>query len=847
MNFELINMVTVYLKNNNSKPRPSIVFIIWSSFIKHKILLFSLALLFITLPILYLVYKYQPKAEAGWWNETWMYRKAVNITNNSGSTLTDFQVSITLDTASLISAGKMQSDCDDIRITDVNGNVLPHWIEENNPGCNNAATKIWTKVPSIPTSGATVYVYYGNSSASNTENGDGVFEFFDDFNDGTLDTNKWTRGNPGTGSDSETSGKLIITSSGDWWNNSDTSRYVVSSFALGNSYIVESKVNNFQASNYGRFFGLRSGANTNAKMFALLGDSDGSHITNVYRETEGGSVGWYGENSGIAHPGVEKIAKFIVNGDTVTSYYNNSQTYSRTVTNWNLQYVAFTDTENAGSQFDYVFVRQYASTEPSASVDSEENKPNDIATPEGYWKFDEGNGTTVYDSSKNGHNGALGSGSSAPQWQPEDRCLAGKCLKFDGNDYVSVSNTINSVKSVSFWVKPTTNSQYFIDFDNGSHYIYASSGTVSAYGFSSPTIYVNGVANGTLNANQWNHILVTTDTGFSATALKFGQQGSNYLTGFLDEVKIYSYARSTNQVKADYVAGKSGAGLAKGAAVVMGTSKEKAGGINLNDGLVGYWKMDEASWNGTSGEVIDSSGNGNHGTAYNGANTTGGKFGNGGSFDGSNDYVRFSSSTGLPTSLSVTISFWAKPNTTSLSGIFDTYPNNVNAFRIYDPEGGIQLRSLGFGEGMAYQSFITANTYQNVTIIAKTSGTTTIIELYVNGIFKTSKSYTSIATIGFVNLTFGMINTTSTPYNGILDEVRIYNRALSPAEVRALYEWAPGPVAHFKLDDGSGTSAIDSSGFGRTGSIINALWNIGKFGKGLKMDGSGDYLEIGDF
>ncbi len=97
---------------------------IWSAIIKRKILLISSAVLLITLPILYLVYKYQPKAEAAWFDESFAYRQRVDITN-SGSALTDFQVAITLDTASLISAGKMQSDCDDIRITEVNGKVLP--------------------------------------------------------------------------------------------------------------------------------------------------------------------------------------------------------------------------------------------------------------------------------------------------------------------------------------------------------------------------------------------------------------------------------------------------------------------------------------------------------------------------------------------------------------------------------------------------------------------------------------------------------------------------------------------------------------------------------------------------
>ena len=56
----------------------------------------------------------QPKsAEAEWFNDQWFYRKKVEITN-AGTAQTDFQVMITLDTATLITANKIQSDCDDI-------------------------------------------------------------------------------------------------------------------------------------------------------------------------------------------------------------------------------------------------------------------------------------------------------------------------------------------------------------------------------------------------------------------------------------------------------------------------------------------------------------------------------------------------------------------------------------------------------------------------------------------------------------------------------------------------------------------------------------------------------------
>jgi len=105
------------------------------------------------------------------------YYREITITNNINQALTDYQVVITLDTQTLISQGKMRSDCGDIRITDLNGNQLPYWVRN----CNQTNTEIWTKIPSIPASSQTkIYLWYGNSSATSQSNGEAVFEWFDD-------------------------------------------------------------------------------------------------------------------------------------------------------------------------------------------------------------------------------------------------------------------------------------------------------------------------------------------------------------------------------------------------------------------------------------------------------------------------------------------------------------------------------------------------------------------------------------------------------------------------------------------------------------------------------------------
>ncbi len=112
------------------------------------------------------------------WLTNWTYRKAVTI-SNSGSSLTDYQVPVTIDTASLVTAGKLLSSCNDIRFTASDGStVLNYWIES---GCNTASTKIWVKIPSIAVGSNTIYFYYGYSSATSASSGPNTFPLFDDF------------------------------------------------------------------------------------------------------------------------------------------------------------------------------------------------------------------------------------------------------------------------------------------------------------------------------------------------------------------------------------------------------------------------------------------------------------------------------------------------------------------------------------------------------------------------------------------------------------------------------------------------------------------------------------------
>jgi len=117
------------------------------------------------------------------------YVRNITIDNSSNSSsLTDYQILITVDTATPISAGKMRSDGGDIRFYDGTNN-LSYWIEG---GINTTSTRIWVKIPSTPAnSKKIIQMYYGNPNLGSLSSGDKTFLFFDDFSGGLDWTNKW--------------------------------------------------------------------------------------------------------------------------------------------------------------------------------------------------------------------------------------------------------------------------------------------------------------------------------------------------------------------------------------------------------------------------------------------------------------------------------------------------------------------------------------------------------------------------------------------------------------------------------------------------------------------------------
>lgn len=114
----------------------------------------------------------------------WLYMVPVTITNSNAAAYTNFEIRDSINTAVLISGGKMKNDGSDIRFADSLCNPLNYFIQS---GINTTGTIIWVKVPSLPASGTrTIYLYYGNPAATPLSSGVNTFSFYEGFDNNTL-------------------------------------------------------------------------------------------------------------------------------------------------------------------------------------------------------------------------------------------------------------------------------------------------------------------------------------------------------------------------------------------------------------------------------------------------------------------------------------------------------------------------------------------------------------------------------------------------------------------------------------------------------------------------------------
>ncbi len=336
--------------------------------------------------------------------------------------------------------------------------------------------------------------------------------------------------------------------------------------------------------------------------------------------------------------------------------------------------------------------------------------------------------------------------------------------------------------SSGFWINYTwsagsgnvTNS-YNVSWNNGVDWVNGSTNAFQNFTSLSPHQWVNvsvyafnSSGNGTLNQTP---ISMNTQVPNNAPTISFISptmaNGSTNTTGSITVNTTHSDADSDNTTAL----------------------------LNWNNSLVGWWRMNEAS-GGTL--VQDFSGYGNNGT-WSGnttSNVTSGQFGNALSFDGVNDYVNAGNDNSISNlSENFSVLVWFKLYSLPEAGQYphivsqrDLSSSTWNIIVHSDFNGNLSF-SVPYSTTAANGRIITPilNTWYHLSVVIQTK----VIYMYINGVEQSYVSRTTGVGTRTLNssIPIGIGNRIGggRDVNGSIDEVRIYNRALSANEISASY------------------------------------------------------------
>ena len=408
------------------------------------------------------------------------------------------------------------------------------------------------------------------------------------------------------------------------------------------------------------------------------------------------------------------------------------------------------------------------------------------------WKLDEASGTSLSDSIGNLIGTATGTAVVAGQYS-NARSFAGGA----STDLVNFGNIPELQGSTASWgisgwfklgASPTTPAELFA-YDGNSVlqtndiYMYWS-GTAVNYqiggGGGEQTSSISNLGDG-----NWHNIILTkTPTniiiyedgvqknnivfaGGALTGYNFylGQKANvNAWKGSIDEVRIYNRTLSSTDATALYTSNSLGENL---------TNYQ----VLIDEGEVARWKLDEAS--GTS--LSDSSGNSNTATAT-GTTVVAGKYGNARNFSGS-DKLAVPSITGNPMISSVSLWVYTVGAVSGNTYVFDEGGNN-NWIQIYNSKVRSGTTGSYYCDSAATLS---QNTWYNITKVFDGN----VFSLYLNGTLTCSISALGTSPGA---ITIGQYGGGGYGFNGYIDEVRMYNKALTSNQVNSLYTSNRSPL-----------------------------------------------------
>ncbi len=469
-----------------------------------------------------------------------------------------------------------------------------------------------------------------------------------------------------------------------------------------------------------------------------------------------------------------------------------------------------------------------------------------------HWKMDETSGTTAIDSAGN-NDGSLMDGMNAATDSIDGP--VGTALEWDGtDDYISISdgmdNLLDDLANWSFaaWLyRPSSagadnllgsTSHGFWIWIDGSDYLEFDP---EYFGFPTPAYQegVNGTSTPILDDDAWTHIAVTRNgtafdiykngsffesltsntsqngdiTGDTPLTLGAFDADSFYWEGAMDDFRIYNRTLSPQEINLLANPGCTNPVADTGTVIYNSTSDVFQGCIQgkwyafngdtvtcPSSGLAGHWKLDE-----TSGTTAEDSAGTNDGTLTNmtGNEWTLGVLGNALDFDGTDDNIMIPSDSAFTNMSEWTISAWIKPKAYEFD-IAGTNAVGNGGYLFYISSlgqigGFIDTEASGNGNYRAISSdVIPLDEWTHVTWVYEGDiSDEASTRLYINGIETSYEPYdgstgTNYSDTGFDLYIGNQVPEGYGPIDGIIDDVRIYNRELTTDEIADLYNGGGG-------------------------------------------------------
>ncbi len=718
--------------------------------------------------------------------------------------LTDREVS------DLYNERKGRLDYADLRFFNSSGDELNYYFDYDN--------SIWVKVPIIPSGDSNITLYYGNPNAISKSDGDSTFDLFDDFNEGMIDSSKWLLAAEGSGGSYWLTDGFVNLKSTDLQTGS-ANLYSVNDFT-NNFTINWVRFNNQENYNdfcfgYGSLVGV-SGAtdwwhtmpeqsycnniqdNLNYLYVVKLSTTDYDTLENNIDGPDSGQWSAYS-------------VFYNSSGGWWWYYYddgwNSLGTLKSNITYVDdRKYILFSRGGYSGASYggtsmiDEVFVHKYSLNEPSITIGSSESIYDDSSglayysfdsdvdnlvvdsvgkndgiiygSTVGLWHFDENSDSTAYDSTSYDNDGTI----SGAVWTSDSK--SGSALSFDGiDDYISIldddSLDLSSSFTISTWFKLNG------DGTAAKSYWTLINKNPTSYGYNDPFhLFVT-------STDYYFNVRVGDGVDYYEISSNINVNDGDWHMGLL----IFD---DDNDVYKLYLDGELVGSQAVDSSWIPTT--------NTGDLIIGNWPAYNDFFNGVIDEVA----------VYNKSLTSdevsflytltraqfmehvSGKIGKAMEFDGIGSYVSINDDS-LNLTGNLSISFWAKFNnlgdgngvliTKGYTGSPSTtpwmfYPSSATQLKFYVANSGNTYASAGFGDDLSNNKWYHfVGVYNGTHLITYEDGSEVSTAELTGPVLSDSGNI-------FIGYKWG-----STFFNGTIDDVRIYDRALTDDEVSALYNY----------------------------------------------------------